>query len=329
MHPSPLLGRWCARPVRKARRGLRSATFVALCGWAALLSSYSRAATVVTITRHGGGGPGLHGVNGRPPGYLGITCRDVPDDAVAPAPAKAPHGVMVMMVDHDGPAGKAGLRPHDIIVSLNGQAIASVEALHRMLHEAGAGVQIALSVLRSGQPLSLTAQLATRDEVARAAMARLAASDPPTAPSNEVVESEVVDPHPADPAPQPVPPPPSAPVRQGFISSMLHSGSSIGVVLEVMEPQLASYFGAPQGLGLLVHSVIPNSLAAQAGLRAGDVVLRADLLPLHTQADWSKHLRAAKGSPVTLTILRERHELSLSLQTDLKHHSLLEWPVLF
>ena len=279
--------------------------------------------------------PTLHGsANGRPQGYLGIEFRDAPDEAVSAAAAKPAHGVMVVMVDHDGPAGKAGLRPHDIIISLNGQAIASAEALRRMLHDAGAGMQVALSVIRSGHPLTLNAQLASRDEVVRAAMAHLAATDTPQSPvpAQTFAEGEsttTAESYNADTAPEPALPPAPAPARsQGFISSMLH-GPFTGMVVDAMEPQLASFFGAPQGMGLLVHSVTPGSPAAAAGLHAGDVVLRADLQPLRTQADWNKHLHAAKGNPVTLTILRERHEMNLTLQPDLKHHSLVEWPALF
>ncbi len=284
-------------------------------------------------------GPGVHGaVNGHSPGYLGIEFHDAVDDTNSGLHSRNGRGVEVLRVDHDGPAGQAGLRPHDIIISLNGQAVAGTEALRRMIHDAGAGMQIALNILRSGHPLTLNAQLADRDAVARAAMARLAANGPPPQPApGEIEGSGFVEAHSAEATPAPVPAPaspdadtaPSTLHSQGFLSSMLHSGPFTGLVLDAMEPQLASFFGVSQGTGLLVHSVTPGSPAAQAGLRAGDVVVRADLYMLRTTADWTKRLHAAKGRPLTLSVLRERHEMTLTLQPDLKHHSLLEWPSLF
>lgn len=281
---------------------------------------------------------GLRGnVNGRPPGYLGIEFHDMPDDQLKTLRLPSGRGVEVVMVDHDGPAGKAGLRPRDIIVSLNGQALAGAEALRRMIHDAGAGVQIALTVIRGGSPLTLKADLADRDQVARAAMAHLAESDAPS--SAEPVAAGTVlfgfntatpPESPASPAYPPPPPtgPATPPPGSGFIGHIVHGSIYTGAVLDTMEPQLAIYFGAPQGAGLLVHSVLPGSPAAVAGLRAGDIVLRADLYTLRNTNDWAKRLHAAKGRPIALSVLREHRELNLTLQQELKHHSLVEWPTL-
>ncbi len=324
---------------KTARAWLTGSALLVLC--AASVSSASARRTArdgSTAYATGTHGLGVHGsVGGRSQGYLGIEFHDLPEDPGGPPKPKG-RGVEVVMVDHDGPAGQAGLRPRDIILSLNGQAIAGAEALRRMIHDAGAGVQVALGVLRSGHLMTLSAQLGDRDAVARAAMARLAASDPPPtsaiSPMISGSEPDAVpmgsgDNHPAETAPEPQPSAnlPAGPMRgQSFIGSMLHTGSPTGMVLDAMEPQLASFFGAPPGTGLLVHSVAANSPAAQAGLHAGDVVVRADLMALHTPADWTKRLRASKGHPITLSVLRDKHELTLTLLPETRHHSLLEWP---
>ncbi len=279
------------------------------------------------------------GVNGRAPGYLGIEFHDMTDDQIKPLRLPIGRGVEVIMVDHDGPAGKAGLRPHDIIVSLNGQALAGAEALRRLIHDAGAGMQIALTVIRGGHPVTLNAQLADRVDVDRAAAARLALADAPEAPRTPTPPAAAfgfADPSPAEAtAPQPdttplVPPAPATPAPgSSFIGHIVHGSIYTGAVLDTMEPQLASYFGAPLGTGLLVHSVSPGSPAAVAGLHAGDIVLRADFYTLRNTADWTKRLHAAKGRPISLSIIREKREITLSLQQDLKHRSMVDWPTLF
>ncbi len=67
-----------------------------------------------------------------------------------------------MMVDQDAPAGKAGVREHDVIVSLNGTAVESAAQLRRMIKETPPGRVVSLGISRDGQPLTIKVQLADR-----------------------------------------------------------------------------------------------------------------------------------------------------------------------
>jgi serine protease Do len=263
-------------------------------------------ALAVSASGHARGG---HGPAAHPPGYLGVGFHDA-----------SGHGVEVLLVDHDGPAGKAGLRPHDILVSLNGQAIASSDALSRMIHETAPGVGVTLVVLRDGQTMKVTVQIADRLEVERTVRARVAAdavaetSDPPV---TEYSEGDV--PEPATSAGKAAP-------KGSFIGSVLHLAPFTGLALETLGPQLAEFFGDSQGYGLMVQTVTPNSPAAFCGLRAGDVLLRADSMPLKTASDWTKRLKATQGQSMALTVLRDHHEMTVTLTPESRHHSMVEWP---
>jgi S1-C subfamily serine protease len=57
-------------------------------------------------------------------------------------------GAAVISVEDGSPAKRAGLREGDIIVSLEGQPVAGVDDLHRLLTEVRVGVSCALTVLR-------------------------------------------------------------------------------------------------------------------------------------------------------------------------------------
>ena len=79
----------------------------------------------------GGGGSGEKAAT---QGYLGVELHDPTKDEIAAIPAGTAHGTEITRVDHDGPAGKAGLREHDLILQCNGQAIKGHDQLKHILN---------------------------------------------------------------------------------------------------------------------------------------------------------------------------------------------------
>src|SRR5215475_5383324 len=52
--------------------------------------------------------------------YMGVDIADVTPERLSALKLKDERGVEVTMVDQDAPAGKAGLKEHDVILSMNG-----------------------------------------------------------------------------------------------------------------------------------------------------------------------------------------------------------------
>jgi S1-C subfamily serine protease len=62
----------------------------------------------------------------------------------------APGAVLVTNVEPGSPAGRAGLAPRDLLVSVGGSPITSVDDMHRVLAEEAIGIPVELVFFRSG-----------------------------------------------------------------------------------------------------------------------------------------------------------------------------------
>jgi S1-C subfamily serine protease len=241
--------------------------------------------------------------------------HDVSDSTYNAHHLKEKRGAENVMVDHDGPAGKAGLREHDVVLSMNGTNIDGEDQLRKMLHDMQPGRIISLYICRDGVERSVSATLSTREEVDK--QARLTHWTVPAPPDESTVAADT-----------PPPPPPPSTSKGGMFSHSFMSGHLLpllpvytGAVVDTMGPQLGAYFGIKDGKGLLVHSVEGNSAAASAGLRAGDVVTRMNGAHVNTERDWQRALHEDKGKPITLIVMRERKELTMTMVADGKKRS--------
>ncbi len=232
----------------------------------------------------------LHG--GR--SYLGVDISDVTSDRVAPLKLKEEAGVEIVMVDEDAPAGKAGLKEHDVILSFNGAKVESEEQFRRMLRETPPGRTVTLGISRDGQPMNIQVQLTDRRKmIADARDWEFNMPEMPVIPAIHVPEITI----------------PSMDIN---VMSRSYSPAT-GLMVEGLSPQLGEFFGVSNGEGVLVRSVEKGSVAAASGLRAGDVIVKFDGKKIVDQTDWRHALREHKGGKVALSIVRDKKEQVVSL----------------
>ena len=243
--------------------------------------------------------------------YLGVDTRDVTADRLADLELKEEHGVEVTLVDQDAPAGKAGIKEHDVILTLNGNQVESVEQLRRMIREIPPGRIVNLGISRAGQLMTLKTQLADRRQTF--ALAR---------PGKAL--SFALPAIPALPAMPALPATPFVPDMDMPVSIVVvHSSARSGLMVENLTPQLGDYFGAKDGKGVLVRSVEKGSRAEQAGFRAGDVIVKVNGESISDSGDFTHAVRGRKGNSVTVSIIRERKEQNLTLTVPDRNQSQL------
>jgi serine protease Do len=83
----------------------------------------------------------------------------------------------------------------------------------------------------------------------------------------------------------------------------------LGVSIQPMTPELASKLGLEESRGVVVAAVAPNSPAARAGIRPGDVIVGFNGEPV-TDGNTLRNRVASTppNSQITLTVLRDRSE---------------------
>ncbi|HEX7959568.1 MAG TPA: PDZ domain-containing protein [Terriglobales bacterium] len=224
--------------------------------------------------------------------YLGVDINDVTSDRVGPLKLKEERGVEVVSVDQDGPAGKAGLKEHDVILEFDGTKVESEEQLRRMLRETPPGRTVTLGISRDGQPTNIKVQLADRKKMAT------------IVPRDHAWAFAVPE----------IPPMPEVRVPEMNIPAFDFNGisrtysTSTGLMVESLTPQLGDFFGVKNGEGVLVRSVEKGSPAETGGLKAGDVIVKFEGRKIADQTDWRSALRSRKTGKVTLGIVREKRE---------------------
>jgi hypothetical protein len=177
-------------------------------------------------------------------------------------------GVVITTVADDSEAAKAGLKPHDIVLQINDQGVASPEGFNQTLSEVQ-GQEIRLSLLRQGQPLNINVTLPRKTQYELAFASQWLAA-------NALSES----------------------MRQ----------YRIGVTLAEADDTLRSQLRLAAGEGLVVTEVVGDSPAAGAGIRPHDVLIKLDGKRLSTVDNINAQIQEIGERQVALDYIRAGEE---------------------
>jgi len=231
-------------------------------------------------------------------GWLGVTIEEVNADRAKEAKLPNERGVYLKEVSNDTPAAKAGLKAGDIITEFNGTRIEGTAQFRRMIRETPAGRTVQLTVWRDGRAQQITATLGSMEEIIRKRVEdRIQVFKEPRVftfgGSDFRFDMPKVD------------------LFAGPRTPLL------GIQGDDLSGQLGSYFGAPDGEGVLIREVTAGSPAEKAGLKAGDVITKVEGERVRSTSELRSALREKREKKtVAIGVLRNRSEMTLNVEIE-------------
>lgn len=192
--------------------------------------------------------------------YLGVRTSDVDEGA---GPSAAQEGAVVTEVVDGAPAAAAGIEAGDVIVEFDGERIRGARQLTRVVRETPTGRSVAAIVFRDGARVNVNVTPGERPRPDwRANLRRIEIPEPDAAEVQTFAwrgDSDLLEGLPD--------------IVNGAVRSLV-GRARLGIRAESVDGQLAEYFGV--SAGVLVRHVEEDTVAAAAGLRAGDVITAID-----------------------------------------------------
>jgi Do/DeqQ family serine protease len=99
--------------------------------------------------------------------YLGVSAAGVTSDTAGALGLSRPQGVVISDIEPGSPAAQAGLRPNDVVLSVNGTPVNEAGALVYQIATGRPGETAQLQVQRNGRPEQVRVPLRTRPAIPR------------------------------------------------------------------------------------------------------------------------------------------------------------------
>jgi len=218
-------------------------------------------------------------LGGEDAGWMGVAADEVTADLAKEAKLTSERGVYVARVEAGSPAEKAGLKEGDVILSYGGQNVEGARQFQRLVRETPSGRTINVAVWRDGTSRQLSVRIGSR---------------------NDQEESFALPDMHSEHGPLPR----DFKFHFDMPSAWDSGGPRLGINAQDLNGQLGAYFGAPDGKGVLVTEVLPNTAAEKAGLKSGDVITRVEGKTIDSTSDLRENLRKSANGEIALGILR-------------------------
>ena len=200
-------------------------------------------------------------------GWLGVRIQPVTEDIRLSLDLPSTDGALIAEVTAGGPAEGAGVQVGDVVVAFNGDAIDSPRALSRSVASQDPGASSVVEVLRDGRKRSLTVRLGDLEQLDQVASASGPAAEPERPTPTETL-------------------------------------SDLGITLAPANDSNRERFGAADGDGAIVAEVEPDSLAAQTGLRRGDVIRAINRSAIDAPSDVPDAIESAREDGREVVLMR-------------------------
>jgi len=242
--------------------------------------------------------------------WLGVSIQDVDAERSLELGLDQVMGAEIKEVQPGSPAEEAGLQAGDVVLRYQGTRVEGVRQFTRMVRETPSGRTVAMEVFRSGSMVDIEATVKNREEVwdSEIEMEHVIAPHIDMdefefpdididIPDINISDFEVPD------------------VRaHSFWFHGGHQPQRLGASVDNLTEQLGEYFGVKDGEGILVREVEKDSPGEEAGLRAGDVIVKIDDQDIGGTRDLRRAMHQRQGQEFKLIVIRERKERTLTVQ---------------
>ncbi len=216
--------------------------------------------------------------------------------------------VEIIAVEKESPAELAKLKEGDIILKIEREEIASTKMLVKEIRKRKPGKTTTLKIERNGKEIGVKVKLGeyseknVRLELEYKFPRLFISPKPPVVPKLPDLRK--------------LPKPPEPPETKMF-SWVPEQRKYIGIYLEEINRELSVYFGVKEGRGLLVAKITKDSPAEKAGLKVGDVIIKADGIRTERARDLTGVIQdKEKGKRIKLELLRNKKVRSVEVEIE-------------